>query len=83
MRNVSGRELNYPHGTPRLFLGMDEMPMFSFRDTIAWASSGNMDLASLAAYQSAGGVLMNNLWSKTAIEQVARASGSRPRRCAS
>jgi hypothetical protein len=72
MRNVSGRELNYPHGTPRLFLGMDEMPMFSFRDTIAWASNGNMDLASLAAYQSAGGVLMNNLWSKTAIEQVAR-----------
>ena len=72
MRNVSGRELNYPHGTPRLFLGMDEMPMFSFRDTIAWAAGGNMDLPSLAAYQSAGGVLMNNLWSKVEIEKVAR-----------
>ena len=72
MRNVSGRELNHPHGTPRLFLGLEEMPVFSFHQNIAWASGGNMDLPSLAAYQSANGVLVSNLWPKEAIEQIAR-----------
>src|SRR5215203_4465701 len=31
MRNVSCREANYPHGTHRLFVGLEEMPIFSFR----------------------------------------------------
>ena len=37
MRNVSGREANFPKGTERLFVGLEEMPVFSFRDTVAWA----------------------------------------------
>ncbi len=73
MRNVSGRESNYPKGTPRLFLGIDEMPMFSFSDTVAWSPNGNMDMPSLAAYLTAHGVLLSNLWAKPEIVRVARA----------
>lgn len=72
MRNVSGRESNYPHGTHRLFIGLEEMPVFSFRDTVAWAAGGHMDLSSLAAYQSAGAVVINNLWTKSEVMKVAR-----------
>lgn len=73
MRNVSGRECaNYPHGTQRQFIGLEEMPIFSFRDTVSWAPGGNMDLVSLAAYQSAGAVVINNLWTKDAVSRVAR-----------
>jgi hypothetical protein len=73
MRNVAGREVgNYPKGTQRLFIGLEEMPVFSFRDTVSWASSGNMDLTSLAAYQSAGAVIINNLWSKREVMRIAK-----------
>jgi hypothetical protein len=73
MRNVSGREVaNYPHGTQRLFIGLEEMPIFSFRDTVSWAPGGFMDLVSLAAYESAGAMIINNLWTKDAVSRVAR-----------
>lgn len=72
MRNVSGRETNWSKGTQRLFVGLEEMPIFSFRDTVSWAAGGNMDLQSLAAYQSAGAVVINNLWTKDAVNRVAR-----------
>lgn len=73
MRNVSGREaVNYPHGTQRLFLGLEEMPMFNFRKTVAWSGGGNMDLQGLAAYANSGGIIMNNLWTKKMVTQTAR-----------
>ncbi len=72
MRNFAGREANFDHGTHRLFIGLEEMPMFNFRDTVAWAAGGHMDLPSLAAYQSAGAIMMNNLWTKTEVGKVAR-----------
>jgi hypothetical protein len=73
MRNVSGREVaNYPTGTQRLFIGLEEMPFFSFRDTVSWAAAGNMDLQSLAAYWNAGAVIINNLWTKTEVTKIAR-----------
>ncbi|QXN72755.1 glycosyltransferase [Rhodobacter phage RcZahn] len=70
MRNVANRRANFSHGTHRLFLGLEEMPMFSFRDTVPWHDE--MDLVSLAAYESAGGIIVNNLWTKTMVTQVAR-----------
>lgn len=73
MRNVAGREVaNYPKGTQRLFIGLEEMPIFSFRDTVSWASGGHMDLQSMAAYWSAGAIVINNLWTKTEVLKLAR-----------
>lgn len=73
MRNVSGREaVNYPHGTQRLFLGLECMPIMSFRKTVAWAGGGNNDLMSLSAYLASSGVLIADLWSKKEITQLAR-----------
>jgi hypothetical protein len=73
MRNVAGREVaNYPKGSQRLFLALEEMPIFSFRDTVSWAGGGHMDLQSLAAYQSAGAVVINNLWTKAEVLKVGR-----------
>ena len=70
MRNVSNRRANFDHGTHRLFLGLEEMPMFNFRDTVPWHDE--MDLVSLAAYESAGAILVNNLWTKHMVGQTAR-----------
>lgn len=73
MRNVSGREaVNFPHGTQRLFLGLECMPVMSFRKTVAWAGGGNNDLMSIAAYLASNGVLIADLWSKTEITKLAR-----------
>jgi hypothetical protein len=73
MRNVSGREVaNYPKGTQRLFIGLEEMPVLSFRDTVSWAAGGNMDLQTLAAYSSAGAMVINNLWTKAEVLKLAR-----------
>lgn len=70
MRNVSGRRSNFAHGTHRLFLGLEEMPMFNFRDTVPWHDE--MDLVSLAAYESSGGVVISNLWTKSLVTKAAR-----------
>lgn len=72
MRNVSNRETNYHKGSQRMFIGLEEMPIFSFRDTVAWAAGGNMDLQSLASYQAAHAIVINNLWSKREIMKIAK-----------
>ncbi len=70
MRNVANRRANFAKGTHRLFLGLEEMPMFSFRDTVPWHDE--MDLVSMSAYESSGGIIINNLWTKKMVSQVAR-----------
>lgn len=70
MRYVANRTTNFSKGTHRLFLGLEEMPMFSFRDTVPWHD--HMDFTSLNAYDSSGGIVINNLWTKKLVNQVAR-----------
>lgn len=72
MRNMAGREANFAHGTHRLFVGIECMPIFSFRDTVAWASGGHNDLMSLAAYGSAGAIMIADLWTKNEVMRCAR-----------
>lgn len=72
MRNASGREANFDKGTHRLFVGIECMPFFSFRDTVPWTSGGRMDLHSLASYEAAGAILIADLWSKAEILKIAK-----------
>jgi hypothetical protein len=72
MRAHLHREVPFYEGTYKGIIGLDEMPMFSFRDTVSWAIEGNMDIVSLAAYMSSLGVVMNNLWSWPFLNNIAR-----------
>ncbi|QIG76959.1 putative glycosyltransferase protein [Rhizobium phage RHph_Y1_11] len=72
LRNHQHREVPFEGGTYKGIIGLEEMPMFSFRDTVSWAIEGNMDLVSLGAYMSSLGVVMNNLWSWPFLNNIAR-----------
>lgn len=71
-RTNLGRPNAFGRGTYQAIYGLEEMPIYSFRDTVPWGNTGEMDLHSLAAYQMADGVIINNLWTKTKVTQVAR-----------
>jgi hypothetical protein len=72
MRAHLHREVPFYEGTYKGIIGLEEMPMFSFRKTVSWAICGNMDIVSLAAYLSSLGVVMNNLWSWPFLNKIAR-----------
>ena len=70
MRNVGNRRVQFDHGTHRYYLGIEEMPLFSFRDTVPWNTE--MNPVSLSSYSSAGAVVLNNLWTKKLVSKIAR-----------
>ena len=72
MRMVQGRALSYHKGTYRVIVGMDEMPMFRFRDKVLWANTGHTDLANLNAYLMSDGIVVNNLWTRNNAVRLAK-----------
>ena len=70
----SGRSVAYDHGSYRGIIGLDEMPMFSFRKTVSWANTGHLDPMTMAAYGMSNGVVVNNLWTKDLASRAARKS---------
>lgn len=71
MRNFSGRPMpSMPKGMARCFIGLEEMPIFSFRDTVFW--SQYMDLPSLSAYQASDSIVISNMWTKKLVSKTAR-----------
>jgi hypothetical protein len=71
-RAQSSRQVGFGKGTFRQIIGLDEMPIFSFRHTIPWADGGHMDLTTIANYSVADAVVINNLWTKQKLSQLAR-----------
>ena len=39
----TGRSVAFGKGSYQAIIGLEEMPIFSFRDTVAWGNSGNVD----------------------------------------
>lgn len=72
LRNHTNREVSFGHGTYRGFFGLEEMPVFSFRESVSWAPGRRMDLQSLAAYRSADGIVINNLYVKDQIRRLSK-----------
>lgn len=73
MFRINGsRWMTYGKGSLRAVIGLEEMPQFQFSDTVSWAPGGALDLLSLANYSSADAVVVNSLWAKREIMQVAR-----------
>lgn len=73
MWRVNGtRRMTYGKGSLRAVIGLEEMPQFSFSDTVSWGPGGNMDLISLANYASADAVVISSLWAKKEVLRVAR-----------
>jgi glycosyltransferase involved in cell wall biosynthesis len=70
-RASTARYQSFGKGTYRQIVGLDEMPIFSFRQTVAWAED-QMDLTMLAAYWQADSIIANNLWTKKNVLQLAR-----------
>lgn len=70
MRPLSGREMGFNKGNMRAFFGLEEMPILSFRDTVAWGDT--MEQQTMTSYLLSDGVLMNNLWTERRLMQVAR-----------
>jgi hypothetical protein len=68
----STRRMTYGKGSLRAVIGLEEMPQFSFSDTVSWGPGGNMDLPSLASYWSADAVVISSLWAKREVLRVAR-----------
>jgi hypothetical protein len=73
MFRVNGsRWMSYGKGSLRAVIGLEEMPQFSFSETVSWAPGGDLDLLSLANYASADAVVINSLWGKREVLKVAR-----------
>lgn len=73
MRNCSGRvTASYKSGTVRQIIGIECMPIFSFRDTVPWTIHGLNDMPSLAAYMAADKIVVADLWTKREVQQLAR-----------
>lgn len=70
MRIHSSRQQGKACVSPRLYVGLDEMPILPFRDTVPW--SDFMALDTLASYALADAVLINNQWTKKMLRPVAR-----------
>ncbi|MDH5184868.1 MAG: glycosyltransferase [Gammaproteobacteria bacterium] len=64
------RDVSYGKGTFQCIIGLDEMPFFKFRDTVAWGS--RLGLQTAASYLQADGIVVNNLWSKDEIKKETR-----------
>jgi hypothetical protein len=66
------RRMTFGKGSLRAVIGLEEMPQFSFSDTVSWGPGGNMDLLSLANYASADAVVISSLWARKEVLRVAR-----------
>lgn len=60
----------YAKGSFRAVIGLDEMPIFSFQETVPWADRG--EIHTLANYLIADGVVVNNLWALPKIKNAAK-----------
>jgi hypothetical protein len=60
----------YCGGSFRAIIGLDEMPMFSFRDTVPWGDRG--EIHTLANYALSDLVVINNLWTVKLLKPVAK-----------
>lgn len=67
-----GRPVGFKEGSYRPVIGLEEMPVFSFRKTVSWGNTGHVDLASLSAYYHSEKVVVNHLWAEKNILQVGR-----------
>lgn len=72
MRAHTNREVSFNKGTYRGFIGLEEMPVFSFRDSVSWGNGGRMDLNSFGAYLNSDGIVVNNLYTGAEISKLAR-----------
>ena len=58
-------------GGTRMVVGLDEMPIYSFRNTVAYTSTA-MDIVTMANYLVSTAVVVNNLWTKDKILHQAK-----------
>lgn len=72
-RYNSARRSSYGRGSMRYIVGMEEMPIFGFSQTVAWHEEEFTDLVSLANYAAADKVAISSFWGKRRVLQSARA----------
>jgi hypothetical protein len=60
----------YAKGSFRAVIGLDEMPIFSFQESVPWGDRG--EIHTLANYLIADGVVVNNLWALEKIKNAAK-----------
>lgn len=68
----SARPVAFGKGSTRVFIGLEEMPMYEFSKTVLWTRQGALDLMSLSSAMSADAVVVNSLWAKSEMLQCAR-----------
>lgn len=68
-RVLSGRQTGFKKGSMRGIFGLEEMPILSFRDTVAWGNT--MELQTITSYLLSDGIMMNNLWTEKLLNKVA------------
>ena len=71
-RMTRREETAYQDGTFQAIIGLDEMPLLSFRDTVPWSYRG--ELHTLSNYLMSTGVVVNNLWTLESLKKSARDS---------
>jgi len=71
----SARRQSYGNGSFRTFIGMEEMPIFSFSKTVAWHEEDHfIDLYTLGNYNAADAVVLSSFWARARVLQAARAN---------
>jgi hypothetical protein len=71
-RGMSSRYVSFEKGTYRSVIGLDDMPMLSFRKTVAWGNTGEFDRHTIAQYMGADHVVLSDMWTKKQLLQLAR-----------
>lgn len=56
--------------SPRMFIGMEDVPCLPFRDTVAWHDHLYVD--TLTSYALADAVILNGMWTKKLLRPVLR-----------
>ena len=64
----TGRQMGQKLRSPRMFIGLEEMPVLPFRDTVSWSDVLYPD--TLMTYALTDATLINNLWTKKALMPV-------------
>lgn len=71
-RANSSRSVGFGKGTYRAVIGLDDIPMLEFRDTVAWGNTGHFCAHTLNQYAMADGIVLSDLWTKQKAVQRAR-----------
>lgn len=66
----SGRPSGFISGSYRTTVGLEEMPILSFRKTVLW--SKYFDLQTMSAYIMSSGIIVNNLWTKNKLRKISK-----------